>query len=142
QQHVNHVSDADRELACGVSELFDGNHSFGLVTDVDDDVRLGNLQYRSLHDFAFCKLAGAVLIQKLLVVFLFLPSFLDSKLTGHWLFLSGALRSGQFSGFVNHCFLSSWQNCKTATVSDFRILCNHWAEHTEACLLNKFLSGY
>ncbi len=63
QQDVDHVSDGNGELSTGIQELCDGNDTFRLVADIDDNVGTRDFQNGALHHLAFCEPPGAVLIQ-------------------------------------------------------------------------------
>ncbi len=52
----------DRDLAVLVEELADGDDAFGLVADVDDDFRGGDLEDGALDDLAFRDVPEAVIV--------------------------------------------------------------------------------
>ena len=62
EQHVDDVAGLDGDLAVLVEELADGDDAFGLVADVDDDFRGGDLEDRALDDLAFRDVPEAVIV--------------------------------------------------------------------------------
>ena len=62
EQNIDDIADLDGEVTAGIDKLRDGNDTFGLVADIDDDVGVGDFQNGALHDFAFCEFAGTILI--------------------------------------------------------------------------------
>src|SRR4029078_12831523 len=62
KQDIDRVAHMNRHISVWIDELRDRNHSFGFVTDVYDNVRVGYLQDRALHYFAFFKLTGTILV--------------------------------------------------------------------------------
>ncbi len=63
QEHVDRVSGLHGHLTVLVEELGEVDETFGLVADVDDDGRLGELEHGALDDFAFRHVAEAVVVQ-------------------------------------------------------------------------------
>ena len=68
--HVDHVAGLDAHLAIGVLELLDGDQTFGLVAEVDDDFLGVYLEDGPLQDLA---LRGgrevAIILEQVLVIF-------------------------------------------------------------------------
>ena len=62
EQHVDDVAGLDGDLAALVEELVDRDDAFGLVADVDDHFRGGDLENRSLDDLAFRDVPEAVIV--------------------------------------------------------------------------------
>ena len=62
EQHVDDVAGLHGDLAVLVEELADGDDAFGLVADVDDDFRRGDLEHRALDDLAFRDVAEAAIV--------------------------------------------------------------------------------
>ena len=63
EQHVDDVAGLHRDLAVLVEELADRDHALGLVADVDDDFRRGDLEDRALDDLAFRDVSEAAIVE-------------------------------------------------------------------------------
>ena len=81
EQHVDGIARLDGDHTVLVAELVDIDHAFGLVSDIDDDFAVRNLQHFTFDDFAFGDI-GVVRFQQLFVfrrgneIFLcYVPSF-------------------------------------------------------------------
>ena len=63
EQHVDDVAGLHGDLAVLVEELVERDDAFGLVADVDDHFRGGDLEHRALDDLAFRDVPEAVIVE-------------------------------------------------------------------------------
>ena len=62
EQDIDDITNLYRDVSVRIDELRNGNDAFRFVSDVDNDIRIGDLQNRALHDLAFCEFTGTILI--------------------------------------------------------------------------------
>ena len=62
EQDIDDIADFDRHMPTRIDELRDWNNTFRFISNVYDNVSIGDLQNRALHHFAFFEFPGAVLV--------------------------------------------------------------------------------
>ena len=62
EQNIDDFTNLYRYVSIGIDELRNGYDTFRLVSDIDNDIRIGDLQNRTLHHFAFGEFPGTILI--------------------------------------------------------------------------------